>query len=57
MLILTRRPGEKIMIGDDVVVQVMKAENNSVSIGIQAPKDRPVHREEIFMRIQRQQDF
>ena len=48
MLIITRRPGEKIMLGDDVVVHVMEIVGNSVRIGIQAPRSVPVYREEIW---------
>ena len=48
MLIITRRPGEKIMLGDDVVVHVMEIVGNSVRIGIQAPRSIPVYREEIW---------
>ena len=48
MLIITRRPGEKIMLGDDVVVHVMEIVGNSVRVGIQAPRSVPVYREEIW---------
>ena len=48
MLIITRKPGEKIMLGDDVVVHVMEIVGNSVRIGIQAPRSLPVYREEIW---------
>ena len=48
MLIITRKPGEKIMLGDDVVVQVMDISGNSVRIGIQAPRSLPVYQEEIW---------
>ena len=48
MLIITRRPGEKIMLGDDVVIQVMEIVGNSVRIGIEAPRAIPVYREEIW---------
>ena len=48
MLIITRRPGEKIMLGDDIVVEVMEIVGNSVRIGVQAPQSVPVYREEIW---------
>ncbi len=48
MLIVTRRAGEKIMLGDDISVQVMEIVGNQVRIGIQAPKSVPVYREEIW---------
>jgi carbon storage regulator len=48
MLIITRRAGEKIMLGDDIVVHVMEIVGNSVRVGIQAPRSVPVYREEIW---------
>jgi carbon storage regulator len=51
MLILTRRVGETLMIGDDIEVTVLGVQGNQVRIGINAPKDVPVHREEVFQRI------
>ena len=51
MLIITRRPGEKIMLGDDIVVHVMEIVGNSVRIGIQAPRSIPVYREEIWTAV------
>lgn len=52
MLILTRRVGETIVIGDDVVVTVLGIKGNQVRIGINAPKNVSVHRQEIYERIQ-----
>jgi carbon storage regulator len=51
MLIITRRPGEKLMVGDDVVVQVMEIVGGTVRIGIDAPRSVPVYREEIFAAV------
>ncbi|HEX2410138.1 MAG TPA: carbon storage regulator CsrA [Solirubrobacteraceae bacterium] len=48
MLIITRRPGEKIMLGDDIVVHVMEIVGNSVRVGVEAPRSIPVYREEIW---------
>ncbi len=56
MLILTRRVGETLMIGDNVTVTVLGVKGNQVRIGINAPKDVAVHREEIFQRIKREQE-
>ena len=56
MLILTRRIGETVMIGDEVTVTVLGVKGNQVRIGVNAPKDVSVHREEIFERIKREED-
>ncbi len=55
MLILTRRVGETLMIGDDVTVTVLGVKGNQVRIGVNAPKDVSVHREEIYERIKKEQ--
>lgn len=55
MLILTRRIGETLVIGKDVKVTVLAVKGNQVRIGVDAPKEVPVHREEIYQRIQQEQ--
>ena len=54
MLILTRRVGETLMIGDEVTVTVLGVKGNQVRIGVNAPRDVAVHREEIYERIKRE---
>lgn len=56
MLILTRRVGETVMIGNEVTVTVLGVKGNQVRIGVNAPKDVAVHREEIYDRIKREED-
>ena len=51
MLIITRRPGEKVMLGDDVVIEVIEVSGSSVRIGIAAPKSIPVYREELWRAV------
>ena len=57
MLILTRRVGETLMVGDDITVTVLGVKGNQVRIGVSAPKDVAVHREEIYEKIQREDDL
>ncbi len=57
MLILTRRVGETLMIGDEVSVRVLGVKGNQVRIGVNAPKDIAVHREEIYQRIQHERSM
>ena len=51
MLIITRKPGERVMVGDDIVVHVMELIGGSVRIGIEAPRSIPVYREEIYAAV------
>jgi carbon storage regulator len=53
MLILTRRIGESVKIGDDVTLTILGVKGNQVRLGVQAPREVPVHREEIYKRIKR----
>ncbi len=57
MLILTRRVGEQIIIGDDITIAIFGIKGNQVSVGIGAPKDVSVHREEIYQRIKKESNY
>jgi carbon storage regulator len=56
MLILTRRVGETLVVGDNVTVTVLGVKGNQVRIGVNAPRDISVHREEIYQRIRKEKD-
>ncbi len=56
MLILTRRVGETLMVGDEVSMTVLGVKGNQVRIGVNAPKEIAVHREEIYLRIKKEQE-
>ena len=56
MLILTRRIGEKLVIGDNVIITIMGAKGSQIRIGIEAPRDIQVHREEIYQRILKERE-
>lgn len=53
MLILTRRAGENVVVGDDIVISVIEVRGDAVRIGIQAPRSLAVHREEVWLELQR----
>jgi carbon storage regulator len=53
VLVLTRRPGESVMIGDDVVITVLDVRGDVVRLGIEAPRSVQVHREEVYRELQR----
>lgn len=57
MLILTRRVGETLVVGDDITVTVLGVKGNQVRLGVNAPKDVSVHREEIYQRIQQEKQM
>ncbi|MHB1826422.1 MAG: carbon storage regulator CsrA [Steroidobacteraceae bacterium] len=54
MLVLTRKPGEVLLIGEDIRVTVLSVRGNLVRVGIDAPRSVPVHRQEVYARIQRE---
>lgn len=56
MLVLARRWNERIFIGDDIVITVMRIQNGEVRLGIEAPRNVPVHREEVAIRLQAERD-
>jgi carbon storage regulator len=56
MLILTRKTGETLVIGDDIIITLLGIRGQQVRLGIQAPKDISVHREEIYLRIQKEKN-
>lgn len=56
MLIITRRPGEKIVLGDDITVTVMEVSGQTVRLGIDAPKELPIYREEIWAAVKQENE-
>ena len=56
MLVLARKKNERVMIGDDVVVEVIEIRGEKVRLGITAPRDKSVHREEVYLSIQRDRE-
>ncbi|MCX7982222.1 MAG: carbon storage regulator CsrA [Syntrophales bacterium] len=57
MLVLTRRLGEKVMIGDEISVTIMEIKGNQVKIGIEAPRHIAIHREEVYLMIKEQNEM
>jgi carbon storage regulator len=55
MLIITRKPGERIMLGDDMIIEVIEVSGSSVRLGIAAPRSVPVYREEIWAAVKEEQ--
>lgn len=56
MLTITRRPGEKIMIGDDVVIEIVEVTGTTVRVGITAPRSRQIYREELWERVKQENE-
>ena len=56
MLILTRKIGEAVIIGDDITIRILEVQGNQIRLGIIAPREISVHREEIYQRIQSKKD-
>ena len=56
MLIITRRPGERIMLGDDTRIHIMEIVGNSVRVGVEAPKSVPIYREEIWTAVKEENE-
>lgn len=54
MLILTRRPGESIYLGDDIKITVLSVQGKQIKVGLDVPGDLPVYREELYLRVQEQ---
>lgn len=54
MLILTRRPGESIYLGDDIKLTVLSVQGKQIKVGLEVPDDMPVYREEVYLRVQEQ---
>ena len=54
MLVLTRKPGEGIVIGDDIIIKIIELKGGGIRIGIDAPKDRKIYRQEVYDRISRE---